>query len=51
MNKWMYAYLAIGLLLFAAPAGALVPDTITIETEPGWVTAAASWYGPAARSL
>jgi len=39
MNKWMYAYLAIGLLLFAAPAGALVPDTITIETEPGWVTA------------
>ena len=35
----MYAYLAVGLLLFAAPAGALVPDTITLETEPGWVTA------------
>jgi len=39
MNKCIYAYLAIGLLLLAAPAGALVPDTITIETEPGWVTA------------
>jgi len=39
MNKWICAYLAIGLLLLAAPAGALIPDTITIETEPDWVTA------------
>lgn len=39
MNKWMYAYLAIGLLLFAAPAGALVPDNITIGTDRVWVTA------------
>lgn len=39
MNTWMYAHLAVGLLLLAAPAGALVPDTMTIETDPDWVTA------------
>jgi len=36
---WIYAYLAIGLLLLAAPAGALVPDSITIKTDRVWVTA------------
>lgn len=41
MNKWIYAYLAIRLFLLAAPAGALIPDTITIETDRVWVTAGA----------
>ncbi|MDK2890719.1 MAG: hypothetical protein PWR21_1351 [Methanoculleus sp.] len=35
----MYACLAVGLLLLAVPAGALVPDTITIDTTASWVTA------------
>ena len=47
MNKWIYAYLAIGLFLLAAPAGALIPDTITIETDRVWVTAG----GPDAATL
>ncbi len=43
MDKWTYACLAMGLLLFAAPAGALMPDTIKIlGTSPGWVTAGSS---------
>ena len=43
MNVWTYACLAMGLLLFAAPAGALIPDNIEIlSTSPGWVTAGSS---------
>ena len=43
MNVWTYACLTMGLLLFAAPAGALIPDNIEIlSTSPGWVTAGSS---------
>ncbi len=38
----MYVCLAVGLLLLAAPAGALVPDTITIDTTAQWLTAGSS---------
>ncbi len=38
----MYACLVVGLLLLAAPAGALVPDTITIDLNSSWVTAGSS---------
>ncbi|HOI12884.1 MAG TPA: hypothetical protein PLG75_03455 [Methanoculleus sp.] len=38
MNTWTCSCLVAGLLLLAAPAGALVPDTIMIDTEPLWVT-------------
>ena len=31
--------LAVGLLLVVAPAGALVPDGITINTDVDWLTA------------
>ncbi|MEG3056607.1 MAG: hypothetical protein RQM90_11325 [Methanoculleus sp.] len=31
--------LAVGLLLVAAPAGALVPDSITVNTDVEWLTA------------
>ena len=39
MNGWMYACLAMGLLLFAAPAGALIPDNIEVWADTTWVTA------------
>ncbi len=39
MDIRVYAYLAIGLLLFAAPAGALIPDSIAISTDREWLTA------------
>jgi len=39
MNKWIYVCLAVGLLLLAAPAGALIPDNITLSTDTLWLTA------------
>ena len=39
MKLQTYAYLAVGLLLLAAPAGALIPDNITISASPVWLTA------------
>lgn len=43
MNVWTYACLAMGLLLFAAPAGALMPDNIEIlSTSQEWLTAGSS---------
>jgi hypothetical protein len=39
MREWTYACLVIGLLLLAVPAGALIPDTSTIETDTPWLTA------------
>lgn len=39
MSRWTYACLVVALLLLAAPAGALIPDTITIDTNTPWVTA------------
>jgi len=40
MRRWTYAYLIVaGLLLLAVPAGALIPDTITIGTDIEWLTA------------
>src|SRR5690606_26501373 len=39
MNSWTYACLAVGLLLLAVPAGALVPDDITLSTNKTWLTA------------
>lgn len=39
MKGWTYACLVAGLLLLAAPAGALIPDRITIGTDTPWVTA------------
>jgi hypothetical protein len=37
--RWVYVCLAVGLLLVVAPAGALVPDGITINTDVDWLTA------------
>lgn len=43
MNGWTYACLAVGLLLLAGPVSALIPDTITIDTDgPPWLTAGSS---------
>jgi len=40
MNGWTYACLVVGLLLLAAPAGALIPDAIgEMTTSRDWVTA------------
>ena len=40
MNNWTYACLVVGLVLLAAPAGALIPDAIEmLGTSPDWVTA------------
>lgn len=39
MNGWTYACLAVGLLFLAAPAGALIPDNITLSTDTPWLTA------------
>ena len=39
MKVWTYAYLAVGLLLLAAPAGAQIPDIINIRTSSEWLTA------------
>ena len=39
MNGWTYACLVVGLLLLAAPAGALIPDNVTIVTDTPWLTA------------
>ncbi|HOI59575.1 hypothetical protein, partial [Methanoculleus sp.] len=39
MSEWTYACLVTGLMLLAAPAGALIPDAITINTSTPWVTA------------
>ena len=39
MNGWTYACLVVGLLLLAAPAGALVSDDITLNTNKPWLTA------------
>ncbi len=39
MNGWTYACLVVGLLFLAAPAGALIPDDITLSTDPSWLTA------------
>jgi len=39
MNSWTYACLAVGLLLLAVPAGALIPDDITLSTNKPWLTA------------
>ena len=39
MKLQTYAYLAVGLLFLAAPAGALIPDNITISASPVWLTA------------
>ena len=41
MNGWTYACLVVGLLLLAAPAGALIPDSIAFG-ETQWVTAGSS---------
>lgn len=39
MRRWTSAYLIIaGLLLLAVPAGALIPDTVTIGTDTEWLT-------------
>ena len=37
--RWVYVCLAVGLLLVVAPAGALVPDGITVNTSSDWLTA------------
>ncbi|MCT8336444.1 hypothetical protein FKB36_02775 [Methanoculleus sp. Afa-1] len=39
MNGWTYACLVVGLLFLAAPAGALIPDNITLSTDTPWLTA------------
>ena len=39
MKVWTYACMAMGLLFFAAPAGALIPDHIEVWTDTAWVTA------------
>jgi len=39
MNGWTYACLVVGLLFLAAPAGALIPDDITLSTDTPWLTA------------
>ena len=39
MSGWTYACLVAGLILLAAPAGALIPDDITIAADTPWVTA------------
>jgi len=39
MDRWTYACLAMGLLLLAAPAGALIPDDITLTSDTPWLTA------------
>ena len=39
MGGWTYACLVVGLLLLAAPAGALIPDNVTIVTDTPWLTA------------
>ncbi|WP_292394330.1 VWA domain-containing protein [Methanoculleus sp. UBA303] len=39
MKVWTYAFMAMGLLFFAVPAGALIPDDIVVGTVPVWVTA------------
>ncbi|WP_301676986.1 VWA domain-containing protein [Methanoculleus methanifontis] len=45
MDRWTYACLVVGLLLLAAPAGALIPDSITIN-ETSWVTAGSGQTSP-----
>jgi hypothetical protein len=43
MKGWMCAYIVIaGLLLLVAPACALVPDKVEIETSSEWLTAGSS---------
>ena len=43
MRRWIHAYLIVaGLLLLAVPAGALIPDTVTIGTDIEWLTAGSS---------
>ncbi|WP_292521010.1 VWA domain-containing protein [Methanoculleus sp.] len=39
MKTWTYACLVVGLLFFAVPAGASIPDSITITADTPWVTA------------
>lgn len=39
MNGWTYVCLAVGLLFLAAPASALIPDDITLDTNKPWLTA------------
>ncbi|WP_292492714.1 VWA domain-containing protein [Methanoculleus sp. 10] len=39
MDRWTYACLAMGLLLLAVPAGALIPDHIEVWTDTAWMTA------------
>ncbi len=43
MKGWICAYIVIaGLLLLVAPAGALVPDKVEIDTSSEWLTAGGS---------
>ena len=43
MKGWICTYIVIaGLLLLVAPAGALIPDTVEIETSSEWLTAGSS---------
>ena len=39
MNGWTYAYLVVGLLFLAVPAGALTFDDINLSTDKTWLTA------------